>query len=337
LTEGTRHEASDRGDAAPHPDEWRYFNRAELIGGDFLRHQREGITWLRTKQRSLLCDGTGVGKTVQALGAIALSLAAAENTAETPCLIVVPASLGPQWRKEMTRFLSPEVPVRHMDDDPAKLGPKQAARIHRQPPPWIEVVSYDTLAHRLDSYVGRRYGLVVLDEVGKVRGGGKLSQAARLVTLTASRVIGMTATPVENNTAETFEILHVLNLASELFGTRAAFYERFVDLKEFDGEWKVAGSLNVAEFAEIVAPYVLRRTIRDIGAQTPARVGPHEVMVPLGPAQTAAYAEACALPRGLKRFRAQEQATDFVVLPDGSYESARVAEAVRWNEQPGTA
>ncbi len=291
---------------------------------------------MHDRPRCLLADGTGLGKTVQTLGLIARLLATGELQRGRGALVIVPATLVPQWTAEARKYLSGAL-VLGSDEPAAVTNSKQwhAWRADNPNGADVEVISYEKLAAggRAGTYAAKSWALVVLDEASAVKGGGKQANAAQLATRNAARVVALGATPVEMSTWEMYQVLRVVGLDG-LFGTPADFRGRFAILDAYDPT-KVKGSRNVEEFAGIVAPYVLRRLPEDVGITLPARTGPEVIAVPLLPAQQAAYAAADRHTDDLRRWHAREKACDYVVSMGRGY-SAKVSEALRLIEaRPG--
>ncbi len=64
-------------------------------------YQIEGIKTLLSRDALLLADDMGLGKTIQAIGALRILFL--QSLIES-CLLIVPASLVGQWRKEIHRW-----------------------------------------------------------------------------------------------------------------------------------------------------------------------------------------------------------------------------------------
>ena len=73
--------------------------------GEFMPFQKDGIAMLLHNDRLLLADDMGLGKTVQAIAAIRILCSRNEIKS---CLVVAPASLLSQWRRELDKW-APEL------------------------------------------------------------------------------------------------------------------------------------------------------------------------------------------------------------------------------------
>ena len=81
------------------------------VPGEALRpYQRDGVSFLFRNSSALLADEMGLGKTVQAITALRFLLRKPDIDR---ALIVVPASLGINWQRELERW-APELVVRRL-------------------------------------------------------------------------------------------------------------------------------------------------------------------------------------------------------------------------------
>lgn len=76
-------------------------------GLDYLPYQRAGILYALDRPRTLLADAPGLGKTIQALGAIGN-----DPDGGLPALVIVPASLKLNWTRETQAWLPDAYPIR---------------------------------------------------------------------------------------------------------------------------------------------------------------------------------------------------------------------------------
>jgi len=68
-------------------------------GLDYLPYQRAGIQYAMSRRNVLIGDEMGLGKTIQAIGVIN-----ADKRARS-VLVITPASLKPNWKRELTKWL----------------------------------------------------------------------------------------------------------------------------------------------------------------------------------------------------------------------------------------
>ena len=167
-------------------------------------YQREGVEVLLTQPRVLLADDMGLGKTVQAITALRLLI---HQRQVHSVLIVVPATLVDQWRREVDKWAPELRTVVVRGADRAALWYYHAH---------VKIVSYETL--RSDWTGGATSGhplrqhwdLVVLDEAQRIKNrDAEISQCAK--RLLRGRSWALSGTPLENGLDDLASILEFVD------------------------------------------------------------------------------------------------------------------------------
>ncbi|MBX2814076.1 MAG: DEAD/DEAH box helicase [Myxococcales bacterium] len=241
-------------------------------------YQKEGLAWLYTLTSlglgGCLADDMGLGKTIQVL-ALVLRLKA-EASLDAPCLLVVPASLLGNWRREVEKFApSLRLNIAH------RSGHEPLAEVLDSiDEADVVMTTYGTLP-RLEILNTRHWPLVVLDEAQAIKNHDTL-QARTVRSLSSDARVALTGTPVENHVGELWSLFAFLEPG--LLGKQASF-RRFVSNLEERG--------NYDPLRKMIRPYVLRREktdkriIRDLPDKTEI-----DVHTPLTHTQAALYEEA---------------------------------------------
>lgn len=168
-------------------------------------YQLDGVRALIERDRILLADDMGLGKTIQAIAAIRILCI---QMRISHVLLVVPASLVNQWRREIDRW-APELRAIIVRGNPAERAWQWRADTH------FTIVSYETLrtdyTDNPDSPPRRRvWDLVVLDEAQKIKNRDvEISLEAK--GLRRRRSWAMTGTPLENKLDELASILEFVD------------------------------------------------------------------------------------------------------------------------------
>lgn len=181
-------------------------NTAIDWAGNLLPYQLEGVLTLMKRDRVLLADDMGLGKTVQAVAAI--RLLCRQRIIERT-LLVVPASLREQWRREIALW-APELRTMVVSGTATERSWQWTADAH------ITIVSYETLRSDFtpnpESPPRRRvWDLVVLDEAQRIKNrDAGTSQACK--QLSRRRSWALTGTPLENHLDDLASILEFVDV-----------------------------------------------------------------------------------------------------------------------------
>jgi superfamily II DNA or RNA helicase len=268
------------------------------LNAELRPYQREGWRWLARLSHwapgGCLADDMGLGKTVQAL---ALLLVRAEKG---PALVVAPTSVGINWEREAARF-TPALKIRRY------RGPNRAALLEDLGPGVVLITSYDLMARDREALEGLELATLVLDEAQAIKNPDtKRARAAR--ALKVDFKLALTGTPVENRTGELWSLFHFLTPG--LLGSWKRFRERYaVPIEREDDAGRRAA------LAEVIRPFVLRRTKGQVATDLPPR---EEIRVDVEPTdrERALYERArlAAVAQILNLGEASEQKRRFQML-----------------------
>lgn len=240
-------------------------------------YQRLGAAWLwhlyRHQLGGILADEMGLGKTLQALALLAAITgpgrqSASASARSAPNLIVCPATLLENWRRESARFAPQLRVVVHHGDH--RLADRAAFAAHD-----LVVTSYGTLTRDWELFSSVSFDVVVADEAQHIKN-RRSQNAAALRSLRARSRFLLTGTPLENSFDDLrslFEFLLPGYLDPLPPGLRAD------ERAWFDDRLRAR-----------VAPYILRRTKQAVAPELPARLE-QTIWCELAPAQAALYRE----------------------------------------------
>ncbi|MEV4881062.1 DEAD/DEAH box helicase [Streptomyces cyaneofuscatus] len=214
-------------------------------------YQLRGLAWL-DRMTSLglggcLADDMGLGKTITL---IALHL---HRARKAPTLVICPASLLGNWRREINRF-APGVPVRRFHGTDRTLGEQDGGFV---------LTTYGTMRSSAPQLAAHTWGLVVADEAQHVKNPHS-STAKALRTIPAPARVALTGTPVENNLSELWALLDWTTPG--LLGPLKAFRARHARIVENTGTAAGLGNEEAVErLSRLVRPFLLRRKKSDPG------------------------------------------------------------------------
>lgn len=215
-------------------------------------YQQLGVAWLwhlyRQQLGGILADEMGLGKTPQALALLAAATEEA-GRARSPHLVVVPASLMENWRREAARF-APRLRT-FVHHGSQRLATEDFAAHD------LVLTSYGTLARDVALFESVEFDLVLADEAQHLK--NRRTQAAQ--SLRALRGRGrflLTGTPLENSLDDLrslFEFLmpgFVPKLPPGLKRDERAFHDERLRAQ--------------------TAPYILRRTKSAVAPELPPKI-----------------------------------------------------------------
>ncbi len=240
---------------------------------ELLEHQiRTARTVLRRfRGRAMLCDEVGLGKTVEA--GLILSELHLRGLARS-VLILVPPSLIEQWQGELRRKFS----LDFTSHDAAEFRGEGTAAWSQFDRVIVSIHTAKRDPHR-SAILARHWDLVIVDEAHHLR--NRTTQLWRFASqLDKQFMLLLTATPVQNNLDELFNLVTLLEPG--LLSTAKQFQRHFVDRRD-----KLTPQ-NVDELHGLLAEVMVRNRRSTVGLQFTRRWARTESL-PLSPAEQALY------------------------------------------------
>ncbi|GHP08015.1 hypothetical protein PPROV_000675700 [Pycnococcus provasolii] len=250
-----------------------------LLAGQLKMYQLKGLQWLASLYdqglNGILADEMGLGKTVQALCLLA-------HLAETrniwgPFMVIAPASTLPNWCNEIAKFLpefkllpywgaASERAVLRRNFSTGKNLYVRNAKFH------VLVTSYQ-IAVQDEKYFRRiKWQFMVLDEAQAIKSANSVRWKSLLSFSCRNRLL-LTGTPVQNNLAELWALLHFV--MPSLFDSHEHFSDWFskgiegsVKDNKIDGQ----NELQLKRLHSVLQPFVLRRVKKDVEAEMPKKI-----------------------------------------------------------------
>jgi SWI/SNF-related matrix-associated actin-dependent regulator of chromatin subfamily A-like protein 1 len=242
----------------------------------YLPYQKAGIAYALGRSSTLIGDEMGLGKTIQAIGVINA------DSSIRSVLIICPASLRLNWKRELVKWLMVMFSIEVLDDK------------HPTPcsePADIVIANYDR-ARKPDVHallMARRWDLIVCDEAHRLKN-PKAQQTKAILGVPfdkkknapaipglvsrANRKLFLTGTPVLNRPIELFPLLSAIAPAD--FGNFFAFAKRYCNAREVwhgnDSHWDFSGSSHLEELQEkLRASCMIRRLKADVLTELPPK------------------------------------------------------------------
>ncbi len=223
------------------------------LKADLRDYQTDGYQWLvrMTGWGAGLClaDDMGLGKTVQT---IAFMLHKAD---EGPMLVAAPASVVPNWRRELERF-APSLRVVVLNHAPdRKEAIEQAAAGD------VVVSTYGLFVTEGEQLTAKSWNTVCLDEAHVIKN-RETKTSASVMRLQAKNRIILTGTPVQNHLGELWNLYQFINPG--LLGSYDQFQKKYiVPIEQQDNKERSR------QLKRIVTPFILRRTKQEVIEELP--------------------------------------------------------------------
>jgi SNF2 family DNA or RNA helicase len=282
-------------------------------------YQCQGIYHLMLMRRMVLGDGTGLGKTIEAIGAISyLWMKETDNKV----IVVTPKTALRQWEGEIYRFAKGvkvyvvEGPLERREavyqswaKHPANSSTKpillvnyhllirdwnQGARIIR--PEKGKKGKPVVIPGMLQTIMGQAGTLLTIyDECQAFKNTAtKTWQVCSQLSGMSKRVYGLTATLLKNNLMEGYSIYRVI--CPWVFTTKTAFLDSYcvTKMQPVAGGRKipvVVGYRNLQHFRQVIDPYFLGRPKHAVSDELPTLVT-KEITCELSPAEDVMYGQA---------------------------------------------
>lgn len=216
--------------------------------------QKDGVKFLASRTAALLADEQGLGKTAQAI-------CAADELKARKILIVCPALVKLNWKREIERWSKTKLNIQILNGRKDNVLPETD----------ILIVNYDLLIS-LDLFrqlVKRQYAVGIFDEAHYLRNrGSKRTKAVLLKGALASRCMYkwfLTGTPILNRPVELYPILKAV--APKVIAPYDSFVQyalRFCDAYWDDVQFIAKGASNMDDLAaRLSSGFMLRRLKKD--------------------------------------------------------------------------
>lgn len=257
-------------------------------GLDYLGYQKAGISYALARPSVLFGDEPGLGKTIQAIGVI--------NCDPTlrRILVICPASLKINWRRELEKWLVTERTIFIAD---SKLFPDLIG---------IVIVNYDVLRKHEATIRSIEWDLIIADEAHAMKNPEaqrtqvvfgvraskkeKANGMADVPPLYARRRLLLTGTPICNRPKELFPLVSFLDPIT--WNNFFKFGVRYCNGNNATGYWDFNGSSNLAELQDkLRSSIMVRRLKKDVLKDLPPKTRKLVIFAPNAEARAAIEAE----------------------------------------------
>lgn len=216
-------------------------------------YQVEGFQWIARLNNwgagACLADDMGLGKTLQSIAYLLY------KGKEGPSLVIAPASVVPNWKKELQRF-APSLHVYTLNEsEDRETSLTKAKKMD------VVLSSYGLLLSESEKLVAKKWNIICLDEAHTIKNRGTKTSGC-VMQLQAEHRLILTGTPIQNHLGELWNLFQFINPG--LLGSYEHFQKKFIQPIEQDHNKQRQLQLN-----RIVHPFMLRRTKQEVVEELP--------------------------------------------------------------------
>ena len=228
----------------------------QLDGFNFLCHLA------KLKLGGILADDMGLGKTLQTLTWLSwLRTSRRKNAKTKPSLVVCPASVLHNWRRESERF-TPDMKVLVLESGQARHNLRKKVPDHD-----IVVTNYSILRRDLEALSKFDFRAIILDEAQFIK--NPSAQVTKSVKeLKADHKLALTGTPIENRMLDLWSIVDFVQ--PNYLGNQ----DHFSQVYDLRGAEKDESAARIArrKLSAKLRPLLLRRVKKQVAKDLPDRV-----------------------------------------------------------------
>lgn len=249
-----------------------------VTGGQMRHYQLEGLEWMKTLWMNglggILADEMGLGKTIQAISLIAFFK---EQNIPGPFLIVAPLSTVNNWIDEFARW-TPDIKTLMYHGSKTERAEKRNKhlKIRDQEKHDFPVVctSYEICMNDRQYLSHYKWKYIIVDEGHRLKNMDCKLIKELMLYPSANRLL-ITGTPLQNNIAELWSLLHFL--LPEVFNDLDSFQSWFDFSSVLDDKTEAGRKASkrkndlVSTMHAILKPFLLRRVKTDVETSLPKK------------------------------------------------------------------
>ncbi len=226
--------------------------------------QVEGFKRIMEEKVILLADDMGLGKTIQSLGVLI-------STRKFPALIVVPANLRYNWKKEI---------YKHCDNVDFSVNVINTSKARKKTycvdfTSDVVIINYDLVSKFEKELSAINWQTIIMDESHYIKN-PKAKRTMALIKIANNNnpeyIILASGTPIMNKPVELISQLKVLNKVEAVSKNEWAFKQSFCGAERTKFGWTFDGATNTKELAAKLKRFMIRRTKTEVLTDLPERI-----------------------------------------------------------------
>ena len=222
----------------------------DKIAAQLYPYQNAGVRFGMYRRAVLIGDEMGLGKTLQA---IVIAIFKKKIFGFKKALVVTPASLKEQWKREIERFCSEKATV-------ISGNPKQRMQAYQDAETYFKIANYESVLRDGMTIFRFRPDLVILDEAQRIKN-FNTKTADAIKRIPRKQAIVLTGTPLENRLEDIYSIVQFLapRMLAPLWKFAA---DHFMLSRNRKG--KILGYRNLEALHENLKSLLIRRRKEDV-------------------------------------------------------------------------
>ncbi len=213
-------------------------------------YQEQGVRFATFRKAAIIADEMGLGKTLQA---IAVAVLKSRIFGFEKVLVVSPASLKDQWKREIEKFTS----------QPAVIiagGRKRRQELYASNGTLFKITNYEAVLRDVLAIARWRPDLVILDEAQRIKNFESKTHRA-LLSIPRNHSLVITGTPLENKLEDLYSVVQFSDRT--LLTPLWAFAANHLNMSR-DGRHRVLGYRNLQVVHDKLKELVIRRTKEEV-------------------------------------------------------------------------
>ncbi len=226
-----------------------------VVKAELFPYQKEGVEFALFRKAAIIADEMGLGKTLQAITTAVLKK---ELFGFNKVLVVCPATLKSQWKKEIEKFTNEKALVINGLPEERELQYKDQTHS-------FFIVNYETVLRDSQSINKAGIDFLILDEAQKIKNFETQTSSA-IRRLHHKHVLIITGTPIENRLIDIYSLVSAVD--PHFFGPLWEFsYQHCL----FDPERpdKINGYYDLQSLNNQLSDILIRREKRNVLDQLP--------------------------------------------------------------------
>ncbi|MDR0642746.1 MAG: DEAD/DEAH box helicase [Treponema sp.] len=170
------------------------------IKANLFPYQAEGVDFALFRRAAIIADEMGLGKTIQAIGTAVLKK---QIFGFKKTLVVCPATLKSQWKKEIEKFSGEKALI-------PSGTPADRERQYLSPDYFFFIINYETVLRDSQAVNRADFDFLILDEAQKIKN-YETKTASAVKRLKAKHTLVITGTPIENRLIDIYSIINTID------------------------------------------------------------------------------------------------------------------------------